>query len=230
MGDRQGDAARVIRSSVLLRSTLALLAVALAGTGSICAMALATQSKGEVGGPPSIRLGPPDEGTQTSPALVIGQGAVIDGPVELVAYGWESEADSPPADFCVWVEHPPREIQFGTCGTALSRSGRNPIAIDLDAQVVAPKIARATEVGGRISLRVSAVRLYFRRPGSKKPHRVNAVVAQVARCRRLWGIPCAGTGCRGQDSRHRGPLIRLILTPYAVSYPSGRRRASPRGA
>jgi hypothetical protein len=179
MGDRQGDAARVIRSSVLLRSTLALLAVALAGTGSICAMALATQSKGEVGGPPSIRLGPPDEGTQTSPALVIGQGAVIDGPVELVAYGWESEADSPPADFCVWVEHPPREIQFGTCGTALSRSGRNPIAIDLDAQVVAPKIARATEVGGRISLRVSAVRLYFRRPGSKKPHRVNAVVAQV---------------------------------------------------
>jgi len=34
-------------------------------------------------------------------------------------------------------------------------------------------------VGGRVSPDVAAVRLYFHRPGSKKQHRVDAIVAQV---------------------------------------------------
>lgn len=146
---------------------------------SACAVAWASPDKGEVGGPPTIELGPPDEGTWTSPSLVIGVGAVIDGPVEIVARGWEAEADSPPADFCVFVEQPPHELQFGTCGRSLEKAGRGAVALDMVVQTVAPKFARATSVGGRISPEVAAVRVYFHRPGSKKLHRVNAVVGQA---------------------------------------------------
>lgn len=146
--------------------------------------AIASSGKGEVGGPPGIPVGPPDEGTRTSPALVIGVGSVLGGPVQIVSYGWKPEADSPPADFCVLVEHPPRETEFGTCATALRKERRGVLALDMDVQTVAPKSARATSVGGRVSPDVAAVRLYFHRlyfhrPGSKKRHSVNAIIAQV---------------------------------------------------
>lgn len=164
---------------VSLRSAITVVAAPVLLLLAACAVALASPGKGEVGGPPTVRLGPPDEGTQTSPSLVIGVGSVVDGPVQIVAQGWEGEADSPPADFCVWIEQPPDDIQFGTCGLALERGGRRSVAVDMDVQTVAPKSARATSVGGRISPDVTAVRLYFRRPGSRKRHRVNAIVAQV---------------------------------------------------
>jgi hypothetical protein len=146
---------------------------------SPCSAAPASPGAGEVGGPPSVKLGPPDEGTQTSPAFVIGVGSVLGYPVQIVSYGWKAEADSPPADFCVWVEQPPRGIEFGTCGRSLERARGGVIALDMDVQTVAPRSARATSVGGRVSPDVAAVRLYFHRPGSKKQRRVNAIVAQV---------------------------------------------------
>jgi hypothetical protein len=148
---------------------------------SVCAIALASPGAGEVGGPPTVELGPPDEGIQTSPARVIGVGSVVDGPVEIVAYGWEPEADSPPADFCVWVARPRRrENEFGTCGRSLDKTKRGAITLDMEIQTIAPKSARATSVGGRVSPTVDAVRLSFHRPGSKKQHRANSIVAQVS--------------------------------------------------
>jgi hypothetical protein len=146
---------------------------------AVTCAAAASPSKSTVGGPPSIKLGPPDEGTRTSPALIIGAGSVLGHPVQIVSYGWEPEADSPPADFCVWVEQPPREIEFGTCGTSLEGARRGAIALDMDVQAVASRSARATSVGGRVSPDVATVRLYFHRRGSKRQRRVDAIVAQV---------------------------------------------------
>lgn len=137
--------------------------------------------KGEIGGPPAFKLGPNPEGIRTSAELVFGTGSSIDGPVQLVAYGWKPEADSPPADFCVSVETVRlREEEFGTCGIALGHGRPGPAAIDLDSQTVAPKGARATAVGGRISPDVAAVRVYFHRRGSRKLHWANAIVGQVS--------------------------------------------------
>lgn len=155
--------------------TSAVVAVLLAAA---CAAA-ASPSRGEVGGPPSIKLGPPDEGTQTSPALVIGVGSVLGYPVQIVSYGWEAEADSPPADFCVWIEHPRGENEFGTCDTSLRGSLEGAISLDMRIQTLGPVPGRATAIGGRISPDVAAVRLYFHRSGSKKRHQVKAIVAQV---------------------------------------------------
>jgi hypothetical protein len=136
--------------------------------------------RGDIGGPPVFKLGPPDEGRRTSPALVFGTGQTVGGPVQLVAYGWEAEADSPPADFCIWIENTRhRYAEFGTCGVPLGKTRPGPVAIDMDVQTVAPRSARATAVGGRISPKVAAVRLYFRRPGSKKRFHVTAIVGQV---------------------------------------------------
>jgi hypothetical protein len=138
------------------------------------------QRRGDVGGSPAFRLGPPDEGRRTSPALVFGTGTTVDGPAQLVAYGWEAEADSSPADFCVWIENVRhRYAEFGTCGIALGKTTRGPIAIDMDVQTSGPRSARATAVGGRISPEVAAVQLYFRRPGSKKRFHVKAILGQV---------------------------------------------------
>lgn len=162
-----------------LRSTLVPSAVVTILLAATCVTAAASPGRGEVGGPPSVTVGPPDEGTRTSPALVIGVGSVLGSPVQIISYGWKPEADSPPADFCVLVEHPPRDTEFGTCGTALSRERRGVIAFDMDVQTVAPRSARATSVGGRVSPDVAAVRLYFHRPGSKMQQRVDAIVAQV---------------------------------------------------
>lgn len=137
--------------------------------------------KGEIGGPPAFRLGPNPEGSRTSPELVFGTGRSIDGPVQLVAYGWKPEADSPPADFCISVETVRlREEKFGTCGVALGRYRSGPATIDLDGRTIAPKAARATTVGGRISPNVAAVRVYFHRQGNRKLRRVNATVGQVS--------------------------------------------------
>lgn len=41
------------------------------------------KGKGKIGGRPSTRLTPPDQGKQTTPALVIGRGHLLGGPVEL---------------------------------------------------------------------------------------------------------------------------------------------------
>jgi len=161
-----------------LRTSIAFM-VAIFAFVSACAVALASQGKGEVGGPPTIVLGSPDEGTKISPALVIGVGSVLHRPVELVAYAWKPPADlAGEGDFCIWVEQPPEEVEYGTCATALG--GASPIAVDLKTQLVAPKRARFTAIGGRITPGVAAVRLYFHRSGSGRRLKVDALVSQVA--------------------------------------------------
>ena|SRR6188474_2683610 len=48
-------------------------------------------------------LGAPDDGAQISPASVIEVGSMLSRRTEVVACGWEPEADSPSAEFCVWA-------------------------------------------------------------------------------------------------------------------------------
>ena len=132
--------------------------------------------KGQIGGPPTIKLGPPDEGKQTSPALVIGRGRTSGGPAEIVAYGWESEPDSPPADFCVWIEQP-LEVLPGACGLAPADAGS--IGMEMKTLAIRPTWARATYVGGLVSPDVASVRISFRRPGFKKLFRVSPVLGAV---------------------------------------------------
>jgi len=98
--------------------------------------------------------------------------------LELVAYAWKPPADSPEADFCIWAERLPKEIEFGTCATALNAETKA-VAIDMQIQQISPRHARSTTVGGRIAPEVAAVRLYFHRPSSKKRLRVDALVSQV---------------------------------------------------
>lgn len=158
-------------------STVAISTIILAAVLS-SAVAFASPGKGEVGGPPTIPLGPPDEGSKASPALVIGVGSALERTVELVAYAWKAPADLAGAgDFCVWAEQPPSEVEYGTCASALG--GASPIAIDMQTQLVVPKRARFTAIGGRIAPEVAAVRLYFHRHGSQKRSSVEAILGRV---------------------------------------------------
>jgi hypothetical protein len=143
----------------------------------LAAAALASPGKGQVGGPPTINLGPPDEGRQTSPELVIGRGRTVEGPAEIVAYGWEEESDSSPADFCVWVEQLPGEVLFGACEVAPWRAGS--IGLEMKIQRLGPKSTRATFVGGLVSPDVVAVRVSFRRPGSNRRFHATPVIGRV---------------------------------------------------
>lgn len=139
--------------------------------------------RGQVGGPPTVRLGPPAEGKRTTPALVIGRGKTFDGLVELVAYGWLAPRDTVGSasrkQFCVWVEYPPDEISPGTCGGPLDPGYQGAVAIDDRIRSFGPPGSRHTEIGGRLSPEVASVRVSYRRGGSARTVRVAAVVAQV---------------------------------------------------
>jgi hypothetical protein len=163
-----------------LRPSTAVLVAAILAFVSSCAVVFASAGKGEVGGPPTLALGPPDEGSKASPALVIGVGSALHRTVELVAYAWKPPADlAGEGDFCIWAEQPPKEVEYGTCASALS--GASPIAIDMQTQLLlAPKRAQFTAIGGRIAPEVAAVRLYFHRHGSRKRLRVYAIIGRVA--------------------------------------------------
>lgn len=93
-GSEGGDDSvqRVASPMIGSRTSFALMAVVLVFV-SACAVVLASPGKGEVGGPPTIALGPPDEGTKTSRVLVIGVGSVLHWTVELGAYAWKPSAD-----------------------------------------------------------------------------------------------------------------------------------------
>jgi hypothetical protein len=157
---------------------LSVVLIVLLSFGLACAVALASSGKGEVGGSPTVTLRPPDEGTQESPSLVFGVGSALDQRVELVAYAWMPPADSPKADFCVWVEKPPQEVEYGTCASALS-SATKVISLDMEGQQLAPKSERSTVLGGRIAPDVAAVRVFLRRPGTKRRLKINAVIGRV---------------------------------------------------
>lgn len=145
-------------------------------------MAVAVAAKrGQVGGSPSIALGPPDEGDRTTPDLVIGRDDTSSGTVELVAYGWLAPADSlpygPRKQICVWAEHPPEEISYGICGLPLDPSGNQRIAIDSRIGALGKPAQRFVEVGGRLTPDVASVRVSYSRNGRKES--TMATVAQV---------------------------------------------------
>lgn len=153
-------------------------AIASAEPGSV---AMASQ-RGQVGGPPTIALGPPDEGERTTPDLVIGRSDTPTGAVELVAYGWLAPRDSLPVaprkQLCIWVEHLPKEISPGMCGPLLDPDGDQKIAIDDQIQALGRPAQRWTEIGGRLTPDVASVRISYRRDGRKASGM--ATVAQVA--------------------------------------------------
>jgi hypothetical protein len=159
---------------------MSLMASAIASTES-GSVAMAGQ-RGQVGGPPTMALGPPDEGKRTTPDLVIGRSDTPAGTAELVAYGWLAPKDSlPPAprkQLCIWVEYLPKEIDPGMCGPLLDPSGDRKIVIDDRIQALGKPPQRWTEIGGRLTPDVASVRVSYRRNGRKATGM--ATVAQVA--------------------------------------------------
>jgi hypothetical protein len=142
----------------------------------------AAAQQGQVGGPPSIALGPPDEGERTTPDLIIGRDDTSLGTVELVAYGWLAPPDSlpygPRKQLCVWVEHLPREISPGMCGPPLDPSGDQKLAVDDQIQALGTPAQRFTEIGGRLTSDVTSVRIFYSHNGREVSHA--ATIAQVA--------------------------------------------------
>ena len=173
-----GKGIYALAAIVVLVVSLTVSAIASAGMGSA---AMASQ-RGQVGGPPTIALGPPDEGERTTPDVVIGRSDTPIGAVELVAYGWLAPQDSLPASprkqLCIWVEHLPKEISPGMCGPLLDPNGDQKIAIDDQIQALGKPAQRWTEIGGRLTPDVASVRVSYRRAGRKASGM--ATVAQVA--------------------------------------------------
>lgn len=154
----------------------------------LCVLALppratAAEAKvGEIGGPPTIPLGAPDEGKRTTPDIVIGRGRDFEGGVELVAYGWEltGYAGPPQRGVCIWAAYlSSRELNFQGCVlTEESRAG-GAVEVTTGTLKVQPRSERWTQFGGRVAPDVSAVRVTFRRPNRDGSFRVNPIVAQV---------------------------------------------------
>jgi hypothetical protein len=157
-----------------LAGILAFLCVA-----SLAAATIAAQ-KGQVGGPPTLPLGQADEGKKVTPALVIGRGPTYDGHAEITAYGWKPPADDPSGgmQFCTWIEYPPEDIEFGTCGPAGTPPPNGVIDIDSESKIVGgPPKDRWSRASGLITPEVARVRVTYSRHGAKK--HANAVVGQV---------------------------------------------------
>jgi len=129
-----------------------------------------------------MALGQPDEGKRTTPDIVIGRGRDFEGPVELVAYGWEMSefAEAPQRGVCIWAAYlASREVVFQGCLlTEESRAGGAPETTTSTGKLQ-PRSERWTQFGGRISPDVSAVRVTFQRPHRGGNFRVNPIVARV---------------------------------------------------
>ncbi len=155
-----------------LRKQLALAAAVLVAVALVPIARAATSSvaKGQVGGPPTLNVGPPEEGMQTTPALVIGRGQNYDGPVEIAAFGYKPPPGSGLGDkqVCIVVEYPKTDdIEFEVCGLPTQK-----VEITSQQQQVAPKSSRYTEAGGFVESDVASVRVTFHRKGKKKHAKV----------------------------------------------------------
>lgn len=182
------DAFSALRQDKAVRRSVGLAAVSLA-LGVVFFVPIAalaeggSPGKGQIGGPPTIPLGPPDEGKRTTPDFVIGRGDRPAGPAELVAYGWLAPRDSlppgPREQFCTVIEYLPKEISPATCGPVLSPSNGPKAVIDSEIGALGRPAERFTEIGGRLTPDVASVRVSFRRAEHKRSS-VMATVAQVA--------------------------------------------------
>jgi hypothetical protein len=142
--------------------------------------------KGQIGGPPTIPVGKPEEGQKVTPPFVIGRGRQYDGPMEIVAYGVLS--DEPVKEYCALFEYlTTRDVERergGGVGCGLDPqeplTGNNEIQIDSGVQRLSPRHLRWTEVGGRVAPNVARVRVRFHRFHSSQLRHIKAIVAHVS--------------------------------------------------
>lgn len=158
-----------VRAAILATMAIALLAGATAS---------AATGPGAVGGAPTRPLGPPEEGTRTTAARVIGVGRTYDGWLEIDAYGWRPPAGTrgERQQLCTWVEFAadPRPSVGSCLGTG---EIREPIALESLAWSRGSK--RDTRIGGPLSPQVARVVLTVALPGHD-PKQIPATVARVS--------------------------------------------------
>lgn len=146
--------------------------------------ASASSTKGTIGGPPSTPLPPPDQGKQTSPALVIGQGRLFGDPVEIAGAGWSAPSyfETPGGgQLCVWIEYLAEQPTSSMCGPVAQRaSGNEAIYIESFAEGMGTNGPREVDLSGSLALDVTSVQVSFRRRGSGQIFHANAVVAAVS--------------------------------------------------
>lgn len=139
--------------------------------------------KGEIGGLPSTRLTPPDQGKQTTPALVIGRGSLPSGPVEIAGAGWSAPKyfETPGGgQLCVWVEFLAEQSTSSMCGpVAQTASGKETVYIESLRESTETNGPREVELTGSLAPDVASVQVSFRRHGSQRIFQTNAVVALV---------------------------------------------------
>lgn len=139
--------------------------------------------KGEIGGQPSTRLTPPDQGKQDTPALVIGRGHLLGDPVEIAGAGWSAPRyfETPGSgQLCVWIEYLAERSTSSTCGpVAQTASGKETVYIESFGEGMGTNSPRKAELTGSLAPGVASVRVSFRRQGSGRVFHTNAVLALV---------------------------------------------------
>lgn len=151
--------------------------------GATSTIAVAQKRKGEIGGRPSTRLTSPDHGKQTTPALVIGRGRLLGGPVEIAGAGWSAPRHyEAPVDgqLCVWIEYLAERSTSSTCGpVAQTASGKETVYIESFREDAGTGTPREAELTGSLAPGVASAQVSFRRHGSRRTSHVKAVVAVV---------------------------------------------------
>jgi hypothetical protein len=140
--------------------------------------------KGEVGGSPSTRLTPPDQGKQTTPALTIGRGRLLGSPVEIAGAGWSAPRyfETPGSgQLCVWIEYLAERSTSSSCGpVAQTASGKETVYIESFSEGMGSNSPREAELTGSLAPGVASVEVSFRRRGSRRVFHTNAVLALVS--------------------------------------------------
>lgn len=136
--------------------------------------------RGKIGGRPSTWLTPPDQGKQTTPALVIGRGHLFGEPVEIAGAGWSAPKyfEPPGGDqFCVWVGFASKP---SVCGPFAERaSGEETVYIESLWEGWGTG-GQSVELTGSLAPDVASLRVSFRRHGSPRIFQTSAVVAIVS--------------------------------------------------
>lgn len=142
------------------------------------------KGKGKIGGRPSTRLTPPDQGKQTTPALVIGRGHLFGGPVEIAGAGWSAPKyfETPGGgQFCVWVEFLAELSTSSMCGpVAQIASGKETVYFESFREGMGTNGPREVELTGSLVPDVASVQVSFRRRGNPRIFQTSAVVAFIS--------------------------------------------------
>lgn len=140
--------------------------------------------KGAIGGRPSALISSPTQGRRTTPALVIGRGSLLGGPVEIVGAGWSAPRYfETPGDgqLCVWVELLAAQESSLTCGpVAETASDGKAVHIEAFREGGNSRGPREAEIAGSLSPDVASISVSFGRRGSPRIFHAKAVVARVS--------------------------------------------------